>query len=157
MRRVLLAKLSQWAKRAFWWALVAYALVITIAALQPVRQAWDEIFGPNDAQLVIVSAAPIRNVSVTYDGRRIDRRPDWPTSDVQSYATFPAMRTRIFEPVLSVSWEGPDGPRSVSRVMRQADSGRVCLYVLNLDPAGVPIGPEPPDEFSPFWWTCYSR
>jgi hypothetical protein len=136
---------------------VVYALIMTIAALQPVRRAWDEIFGPNDAQLIIVSAVPIRNVSVTYDGRSIVSRPDWPTKDLQGYATFPAMRTRIFEPVLSVSWEGPDGARSVSRVMRQADSGRVCLYVLNLNFAGVPIGPEPPDELSPFWWTCYSR
>ena len=150
-------KTSQGAKCALRWALVAYALIMTIAALQPVRQAWDEIFGPNDAQLIIVSATPVRNVSVTYDGRRIERRPDWPTGDMQSYATFPAMRTRIFEPVLSVSWEGPGGARSVSRVMRQADSGRVCLYVLNLDSAGVPIGPEPPDGLSPFWWTCYSR
>lgn len=153
----MLAKTSQGAKCALWWALGAYALIMTIAALQPVRQAWDEIFGPNDAQLIIVSATPVRNVSVTYDGRRIERRPDWPTGDMQSYATFPAMRTRIFEPVLSVSWEGPGGARSVSRVMRQADSGRVCLYVLNLDSAGVPIGPEPPDGLSPFWWTCYSR
>jgi hypothetical protein len=144
-------------KRVVRWGLAAYALVMTAAALPQIRQAWDEIFGPTDAQLVIVSAAPISNVIVTYDGRRIDRRPDGATSDVQSYATFPAMRTRIFEPVLSVSWEGADGPRSVSRVMRQADSGRVCLYVLNLDSAGVPIGPEPPDQFSPFWWTCYSR
>ena len=153
----MIADNNQGARRVPRWLLPVYAVVVTGLALQPVRQAWDELFGPNDAQLVIVSAAPIRNVSVTYDGRRIDRRPDWPTSDVQSYATFPAMRTRIFEPGLSVSWEGPDGARSVSRIMRQFDSGRVCLYVLNLDSAGVPIGPEPPDEFSPFWWTCYSR
>ena len=153
----MLAKTSQGTKHAQSWALMAYAIVMTIAALQPVRQAWDEIFGPNDAQLVIVSATPVRNVSVTYDGRSIVSRPDWPTKDLQGYAAFPAMRTRIFEPVLSVSWEGPDGSRSVSRVMRQADSGRVCLYVLNLDSAGVPIGPEPPDGLSPFWWTCYSR
>lgn len=153
----MLTKTGQGAKSALWWTLAAYAFFMTIAALQPVRQAWDEIFGPNDAQFIIVSATPIRNVSVTYDGRGIAPRPDWPTRDIQRYAAFPAMRTRAFEPVLHVSWEGPDGPRSVSRVMRQADSGRVCLYVLNLDSAGIPIGAEPPDEFSPFWWTCYSR
>jgi hypothetical protein len=152
-----LAKTSQGAKCALWWALVAYALIMTIAALQPVRQAWDEIFGPNDAQLIIVSAAPIRNVSVIYDGRSIVSRPDWPTNDLQGYAAFPAMRTRLFEPVLSVSWDGPDGARSVSRVMRQADSGRVCLYVLNIDSAGVPVSQERLDALSPFWWTCYSR
>ncbi|MBY0332356.1 MAG: hypothetical protein K2X49_17010 [Acetobacteraceae bacterium] len=132
-------------------------MVLTAAALPPIRQAWDEIFGPNEAQLVIVSAAPIRNVSVTYDGRTIEPRPGWPTRDVHGYAAFPAMRTRIFEPVLHVSWEGPSGPLSVSRIMRQADSGRVCLYVLNLDNAGVPVGPEPPGALSPFWWTCHSR
>lgn len=147
----------QWAKRALWWALAVYAVIVTAAVLPPIRQAWDEIFGPNDAQLVISSAAPIRNVSVTYDGRTIEPRPGWPTRDVQSYAAFPAMRTRVVQPVLQVSWEGPDGARSVSRIMRQFDSGPVCLYVLNIDAAGIPIGPEPPDEFSPFWWTCYSR
>ena len=153
----MLAKTSQGAKHALSWALMAYAIVMTMAALQPVREAWDEIFGPNDAQLIIVSAAPIRNVSVTYDGRSIVSRPDWPTKDLQGYAAFPAMRTRLFEPVLSVSWDGPDGARSVSRVMRQADSGRVCLYVLNIDSAGVPVSQERLDALSPFWWTCYSR
>lgn len=146
----------QGAKRAPW-AMVAYALVTTAAALSSIRQAREEIFGPNDAQPVIVSAMPLQNVSVTCDGRGIERRPDWPTSDMQRDAAFPAMRTRILEPVLGVSWEGPDGPRSVSRVMRQADSGRVCVYVLNLDSAGIPIGPEPPGELSPFWRTCHSR
>jgi hypothetical protein len=149
--------MRQTTKRAAWWALAGYALLATAAALPPIRQAWDSMFGPFDAQLVIVSAAPIRNLGVTYDGRRIDRRPDWPTNDVQGYATFPAMRTRVVEPILSVSWDGPNGPRSVSRAMRQADSGRVCLYVLNLDSAGVPISPEPPDQVSPFWWTCHAR
>lgn len=147
----------QGAKRALWRALSVYAVVMTAAALQPIRHAWDEIFGPNDAQLVIISPATIRHVTVTYDGRRIASRPDWPMNNLHGYAAFPAMRTRIFEPVLSVSWEGPDGARSVSRVMRQADSGRVCLYVLTLDAAGIPIRPEPPDEISPFWWSCYSR
>ncbi|MBY0339196.1 MAG: hypothetical protein K2X11_21465 [Acetobacteraceae bacterium] len=130
---------------------------MTAAALPPIRQAWDEIFGPHDAQLVIVSAAPIRNVSVTYDGRMIEPRPGWPTRDVQSYAAFPAMRTHAFEPLLQVSWEGPSGPVSVSRVMRQADSGRLCLYVLKLDARGTPMGLDPPDALSPFWWTCHSR
>ena len=153
----MLASGHQGVKRARCWALAVYALLMTAAALPPIRQAWDEIFGPHDAQLVLVSAAPIRNVSVTYDGRLIAPRPSWPTRDVQSYAAFPAMRTRAFEPVLQVSWEGPDGPRTVSRVMRQADSGRQCLYVLNLNAGGIPVGAEPPDEFSPFWWTCYSR
>ena len=153
----MLAKTSQGAKHALSWALIAYAIVMTMAALQPLRETWDEISGQHDAQLVISSAAPIRNVSVTYDGRSIEPRPGWPTRDVQSYAAFPAMRTRVVQPVLQVSWEGPDGARSLSRIMRQFDSGRVCLYVLNLDSAGTPIGPEPPDEFSPFWWTCYSR
>ena len=153
----MLAKTSQGAKHALSWALMAYAIVMTMAALQPVREAWDEIFGPRDAQLIVVSAAPIRNVSVTYDGRSIVSRPDWPTKDLQGYAAFPAMQTRRFEPVLSVSWDGPDGAQSVSRVMRQADSGRVCLYVLNIDSAGVPVSQERLDALSPFWWTCYSR
>lgn len=148
---------GHWAKRALWWALAVYAVIVTAAVLPPIRQAWDEIFGPNDAQLVLVSAAPIRNVSVTYDGRLIEPRPGWSTRDVQSYAAFPAMRTRAFEPVLQVSLEGPSGPVAVSRVMRQADSGRVCLYVLNLDAQGTPVGPEPSDALSPFWWTCHSR
>ncbi len=125
--------------------------------MPPVRQAWDDVFGPNEAQLVIVSAAPIRNVSVAYDGHIIGPRVGWPTGDVPRYAMFPPMRTRAFEPVLQVSWEGPSGSLSVSRVMRQADSGRLCLYVLNLDTAGAAVGPEPPDALSPFWWTCHSR
>lgn len=143
--------------RVLCWLLPGCALVMTIAAMQPVRDAWDEIFGPNDAQLVIVSAGLIRNVSVTYDGRRIGSRPDGPTKDLQGYAAFPAMRTRVFAPVLGVSWEGPDGPRSVSRIMRQADSGRVCLYVLNIDSGGIPVTHEPADALSPFWWTCSAR
>ena len=153
----MLANDHQGAKRALWWALAVYALLMTATALPPVRQAWDEIFGPHDAQLVIVSATPIRNVSVAYDGRAIEPRPNWPTRDVRRYAAFPAMRTRAFEPVLHVSWEGPSGPVTVSRVMRQADSGRFCLYVLNLDARGTPVGPESPDALSPFWWTCHPR
>lgn len=139
------------------WALAVCALVMTAAALPAVRHTWDEVFGPNDAQLVIVSAAPIRDVSVTYDGRVIEPRPGRPTLDFQTYGTFPGMRTRVVGPVLHVSWNGPSGAQSVSRIMRQFDSGRVCLYVLNLDAAGMPIRVEPADEFSPFWWTCHSR
>jgi hypothetical protein len=153
----MLASDRQRGRRVLFRALLAYALVATAAAMPGVRQAWDEIFGPNDAQLVIISAAPIRNVLVTYDGRPIERRPDGPTRDVQSYAVFAAMRTRALQPVLHVSWESQGEGRSLSRTMRQFDSGRVCLYVLTLDPAGVPAPPERPDEFSPIWWTCYSR
>ena len=153
----MLTKNNHRAKRVLRWLLLACAMLSAALAVQPVHEAWDEIFGPNDAQLIIVSAAPIRNVSVTYDGRSIVSRPDWPTKDLQGYAAFPAMQTRRFEPVLSVSWDGPDGAQSVSRVMRQADSGRVCLYVLNIDSAGVPVSQERLDALSPFWWTCYSR
>ncbi len=144
-------------KRVLWRALVAYALLMTAAALPPIRQGWDEIFGPNDAQLVIISAVPLRNVIVTYDGQFIDPRPGWPTRDLQRYTTFPAMRTRAFEPVLEVSWDGPSGPATVSRIMRQNDSGRLCLYVLDVDATGTAAGPEPPDALSPFWWSCHSR
>jgi hypothetical protein len=145
------------AKRVLRWALVVCALLLTASWLMPVQRAWDDLLGPNEAQLLIVSAAPIRNVSVTYDGQAIESRPGWPTGGASRYAAFPDMRTRAYEPVLRVSWEAPDGPRSVSQVMRQADSGRLCLYVLHLDAAGIPVSPEPPDPLSPFWWTCHSR
>jgi hypothetical protein len=138
-------------------AFVVYALVMTAATLSPVREVWDEILGPNEAQFFIVTAASIDNVSVTYDGRHREPRPGWHASTIKDYAAFPNLRTRAVQPVLHVSWEGPDGARSLSRVMRQFDSGRVCLYVLSLDSAGVPISPEPSDEFSPFWWTCHLR
>ena len=136
---------------------MAYALLMTVAALPSVREGWDAIFGPNDAQLLIVTAAEIRDVSVIYDGRRIAPRPGSPMREIRSYAAFPTMRTRRFEPVLQVSWEGPSGPMSVSRVMRQADAGRLCLYVLTLDSTGAPVTGEPPSALSPFWWTCYWR
>lgn len=149
------SRLGRGAKRALRWALLAYALVMTIAALPSVRENWDAIFGPNDVQLLIVTAAAIRDVSVIYDGRRIEPRPGSPMREIRSYAAFPAMRTRNLRPVLQVVWEGPQGRRSVSQIMQQYDSGRVCLYVLNLDSTGVPVGPAPPDEHSPFWWTCH--
>jgi len=145
------------AKRALSWTLAVSVLVLVVWALPSIRQAWEESFGPNDAQLIIVSAAPIRDVNVTYDGRRIEPRPGGSTRDVQDYAAFPGMRTRAVEPALQVSWDGPSGPATVLRAMRQPDSGRVCLYVLKLDAAGMPVGPEPPDTLSPLWWTCHSR
>lgn len=144
-------------KRMLRLALVVYAVVMTLAALSPVRAIWDEFLGPNEAQLLIVSPAAIRNVSVIYDGRPIEQQPGWPTRELTGYAAFPGMRTRVFEPLLNVSWDGPSGPMSVSRSMRQADSGRLCLYVLSLDAAGAPVDKERPDALSPFWWSCYSR
>jgi hypothetical protein len=153
----MLASDRQRGRRVLFRVLLAYALVATAAAMPGVRQAWDEIFGPNDAQLVIVSEALIRNVRVTYDGREIGSRPDWPIEELIGYAAYPAMRTRLFEPLLTVTWEGPNGARSVSRVMRQSDSGRVCLYVLSIDSDGDPAAREPSGSMAPFWRTCYSR
>jgi hypothetical protein len=145
----------RWARRVLRWAFAAYVLVVTAAALTPIREAWDEILGPNEAQLIIVTDVPIRNVSVTYDGQPIEERPRWVTRDVQDYAAYPNMRVNVFEPILEVSWEGPGGPRSISRVMRHFDWGRRCLFVLKLDAAGEPIVPERPDGRSPFWWNCH--
>jgi hypothetical protein len=106
---------------------------------------------------LIVTGAPLRDVRVIYDGRSIKERPDPYVRDVWDYAAFPDMRTRKFEPIIQVSWEGPDGPRSVSRAMRQFDSAPECLYVLRLDAAGVPMAPNERTELAPFWWHCFSR
>jgi hypothetical protein len=137
-------------------ALVVYAIVMTLAALSPLREVWDELLGPNEALLVIISPSLVRDVRVTYGGRPIQPRPQPPSRDVFGYATFPALRTGVLEPVLQVSWDGPSGPMTVTRSMRQFDSGRRCLYVLELDSNGAPVGQQEPDDFSPFWWTCHA-
>ncbi|QYU68388.1 hypothetical protein J4558_26895 [Leptolyngbya sp. 15MV] len=142
--------------RALSWVSAGFALGVSAAALLPVQEVWDEFARPHEAQFFVVTATPIRNLVVTYDGKRIEQRPGWPTRDVVGYAAFPGMRASVLEPVLSVSWEGPNGPQSISRAMRQFDSGRLCLYVLNLDGSASPIELERPDNFSPFWWTCSS-
>jgi hypothetical protein len=121
-----------------------------------VSEAFDEEFGPPEAQLIVTSEAPLLDVHVSYDGRVIASRPGLTRGSEPSYALFPMMRTRKFEPVLQISWRTASGQQSLSQPMRQFDSGRLCLYVLRLDQAGDPVPPEPPDSHSPFWWTCHS-
>lgn len=131
-----------------------YALLITGWAIPTVRDLIDKFFGPNEAQLVLVSDTPLLRVRVTYDEREVLPRPNWGPGAAPTYATFTPLRTRAFEPTLSVSWETNEGRASVSRTMRQTDHRR-CLYVLRIDAAGRALPPEPTDAHSPFWWTCH--
>lgn len=147
---------DQGAKCARRWPLRLYAVIVTLIALPSIHDVWSAIRWPNHAQLVVVSPAQIDRVTVTYDGRPIERRPNlW--GSVYGYAAYPRLLTRSLNPVLQVSWEGPSGPVTISRVMRQVDSGPVCLYVLALDSAGIPVAGERRDEHSPFWWSCSMR
>jgi hypothetical protein len=148
---------SQWSRRVLRGAFYLFVFVVTAASLSPVRELWDEILGPPNAQLLIVTSTPLTEVTVNYEGRVIGQRPDPWSRRVQDYAAYPDMRARTLRPTLLITWEGPNGAASVSQTMRQFDSGRICLYVLRLDATGVPIAPEPRDEFSPFWWTCGMR
>lgn len=120
------------------------------------REGLDDIIGPSEANLIVISDEPLLDVHVSFDGRVIASRPGLPRGRESSYALFPMMRTRKFEAVLQISWRTASGQRSLSQPMRQFDSGRLCLYVLRLDQAGNPVPPEPPNSHSPFWWTCHS-
>lgn len=148
---------NQWAKCVLRWAFYIYVVVLSAASLPPIRAVWDDIFQPPNAQLLIVTPVRLHDVTVVYDGRVIKQRPGSFIRVVAGYGAYPDMRTRKFEPMIQVSWVGPDGPRSVSRTMRQVDSGPECLYVLRLDAAGVPIAPDQRTELAPFWWNCFSR
>lgn len=134
------------------WPLRLYAMVATLFAIPTISKLRDGLKWSNEAQLVIVSPVQIDRVRVTYDDRDIRMRPEF-WGAVYGYAVFPGLRTRKFEPVLTVSWQGPSGPVSISRVMRQVDYS-VCLYVLTLDSAGMPMRDDRPDRYSPFWWSC---
>jgi hypothetical protein len=144
-----------WVRRLFGWALPLYAFVMTIAAWPAMRATFDDALGPNDAQLLIVSDAPIRNIRLTYDGRPIKARPAiLPLRPSPGYFLFREMRSFSPRPMIELSWDSPAGPESLSQVMRQFDSGRLCLYVLRLDEGGKPIPPERGRELAPFWWSC---
>jgi hypothetical protein len=134
--------------------LAAYALLMTGLAIPSVRDFADEIFGPSEAQFVLVSDVPLLRVHVTYDGQDVPPRPRWGQGAAPNYATFAPLRTRGFEPTLFVSWETGAGRASVSATMRQTDDRR-CLYVLRIDATGRVLPPEPVDARSPFWWTCH--
>ena len=134
--------------------LTAYALLMTALAIPSVRDFADEVFGPSEAQFVLISDEPLLRVHVTYDGEEVRPRPSWEQGAAPNYATFAPLRTRSFEPTLFVSWETRAGRASVSATMRQTDHRR-CLYVLRIDAAGRALPPEPIDARSPFWWTCH--
>lgn len=119
------------------------------------RSGLDELFGPNDAQLMVIAEAPLLDVHVRYDGRVIAPRLGWVRGSHIGYALFPAMRARKYEPVLEVTWRTMTEEHSLSKPMEQVDSGGRCLYVLRLDRKGDPVLPERHDSFSPFWWTCH--
>ena len=131
-----------------------YALFVTGLAIPSVRDLLDEFFGPNEAQLVLVSDTPLLRVRVTYADHEVMPQPNWGSGAAPTYATFAPLRTRAFEPTLSVSWETSESRASVSRTMPQSDHRR-CLYVLRIDAAGHALPPEPTDAHSPFWWTCH--
>ncbi|WPB87000.1 hypothetical protein [Sediminicoccus rosea] len=118
-----------------------------------VSEAFDEAFGPPEAQLIVTSEAPLLDVRVRYGGREIAPRPGWLEGSHIRYALFPAMRTRNYETVLEVTWRTMSEERSLSRTMRQT-SDRLCLYVLRLDILGQPVELGRPDAHSPFWWNC---
>jgi hypothetical protein len=144
-----------WVRRVFGWALPIYAFVMTMAAWPAMRATFDHALGPHDAQLLIVSDASIRNIRVTYDGWPIEARPAiLPHGWSPGYFLFREMRSFSPRPIIALSWDGPAGPESLSHVMRQFDSGRLCLYVLRLDEGGRPIPPDREDELAPFWWSC---
>lgn len=147
-----------WVRRVFGWALPLYAFVMTMAAWPAMRATFDEVLGPHDAQLVIVSAAPIRDIRVTYDGWPIRARPGILQRDSSpGYFVFGEMRAFGWQPRIEVSWTGPSGPESLTQTMRQFDSFRLCLYVLQLDADGKPV---PPSEsgrtgLEPFRASCW--
>ncbi len=121
-----------------------------------VSEAFDEVLGPPEAQLIVTSEAPLLDVQVRYGGRVISPRPGWVPGGHIGYALFPAMRTRDYETILEVTWRTLSEERSISRPMQQF-SHRMCLYVLRLDQFGNPIELNRPDPHSPFWWDCYFR
>lgn len=145
---------QQGATRVLLGVVGACALLVTGLVIPSVRDLIDEFFGPNEAQLVLVSDTPPLRVRVTYDDGEVVPRPNWGPGAAPTYATFAPLRTRAFEPTLSVLWETSEGRASVSRTMRQTDHRR-CLYVLRIDAAGRALPPEPTDARSPFWWTCH--
>lgn len=130
---------------------VAAAYVVHV-----VTEAFDENFGPPEAQLIVTSEAPLLDIQVRYGGRVIAPRPGWLPGSHIRYALFPAMRTRDYETVLEITWRTISEERSLSRPMRQF-SDPLCLYVLRLDQLGNPIELERPDAHSPFWWDCHFR
>lgn len=130
---------------------VAAAYVVHV-----VSEAFDENFGPPEAQLIVTSEAPLLDIQVRYGGRVIAPRPGWVPGSHIRYALFPAMRTRDYETVLEITWRTTSEERSLSRPMRQF-TDPLCLYVLRLDRLGAPIEPERPDAHSPFWWDCHFR
>ncbi len=148
---------APWARTRRWLRRLAPLglLALVASCIPPAVELWDELLGPNEAQLVVIAEAPIRRLHVTYDGRAVPSRPHLLVDEVQGYVLFPALRTRALEPVLQVAWEAAGSPRSVSVAMRQFDSGRICLYVLRLDAAGEPVPPRPLDRHAPIWWTCH--
>lgn len=121
-----------------------------------VSEAFDEAFGPPEAQLIVTSEATLLDVRVRYGGREIAPRPGWVPGSHIRYALFPAMRTRNHETVLEVTWRTMSEERSLSRTMRQF-SDPLCLYVLRLDQFGNAIELNRPDPHSPFWWDCHFR
>ena len=138
--------------RSWFWGL--FAGLAAGYVFYAVSEALEHIIGPNEAQLVVFSEAPIQDVQVVYDGLPVASRPDVLPGGRSQYFLFPGLRSGQFEPVLQVSWRGPSGLASISRPMRQFHPDRRCLYLLRLDQFGNVIELDPPDSLSPFWWRC---
>jgi hypothetical protein len=80
---------NQWARCVLRWAFYIYVVGLTAASLPPVRAVWDDILQPPNAQLLIVTAVPLYDVTVIYDGRIIKQRPGSFIRDVVDYGKKP--------------------------------------------------------------------
>jgi hypothetical protein len=145
------------ASRALRFAMLGYAALLSLYVFTGFGELLDDLFGPPEARLFIISEAPLKNLRVTYNGNNIEPRPGAAQQAFGRYTSFHPLRARIWEPLLEVSWEAESGASgAVRRPMRQF-SDKYCLYVLRIDALAVPETDRPDDPFSPFWWTCYFR
>jgi hypothetical protein len=146
---------SQGARRALRRAIYAYATLLSLIVFSGLYDTVREIFGGTEAQLFVMSDAPLLALRASYAGQALAPRPGWGTGPVHlTHAAFAPVRTRQADPVLEISWQTQDGAwRTLHRVLPRSDTPG-CLYVLRLDGHAQPMAMDPARPASPIWEGC---
>jgi hypothetical protein len=148
---------SRRARRALRRAIYTYAALLSLIVFTGLYDTARETFGGTEAQLFVMSEAPLLDVRTTYAGQAIEPRPGWGQGQVNlTYVAFAPARTRHADPLLEISWQVQDGEwRTLRRTMPRVRDP-LCLFVLRLDAAGQAID-DAFNEEAPIWWRCRRR